>query len=95
VAKSAKPEPNPTEPRRENLPLATLVPHPDQEKYFRRYGAAEYAALKADVQKNGLRHPIEVLPGANAAGLPPHTIVVGHTRRRILQELGHTKSELP
>lgn len=83
----------PTEPRREKLGLADLVPHPDQDRYFRRYGESQYAALKNDIAKNGLRHPIEVMPPENAAGLAPHMILTGHTRWKILQELGHATTE--
>lgn len=84
----------PVEPKRENRRLTELVPHSDQAKYYRHYGEYAYAALKDDIAKNGLKHPIEVLPPGNAAGLSPDTILMGHTRKKILCELGHTTAEV-
>ena len=80
----------PTEPRLESLRLADLIPHPDQGDYFPSYGKPEREALKGDIRVNKLKHPIVVLPPGNRAGLPPHTILVGHTRRKTLLELGET-----
>ena len=85
--------PPPTTARLETLRLADLSPHPEQEKFFRNYGKYEYGALKADIKANGLLHPIMVLPPENAAGLPPYTILAGHTRRKLLLELGATTTE--
>lgn len=82
-------KPLPTAPRLETLKLAELVPHPDQQRYFRGYGDFEYAQLKADIAVNGVRMPPEVLPPANAAGLPDWTLIKGHTRCKIWGELGH------
>ncbi|QJW94604.1 ParB/RepB/Spo0J family partition protein [Frigoriglobus tundricola] len=86
-------EPQPTTARLENLRLADLRPHPDQGDYFPNYGKPEREALKADIRVNKLKHPIVVLPPGNTAGLPPYTILEGHTRREILLELGETKTE--
>ena len=83
----------PTEATLENLRLADLIPHPDQAIYFRNYPPFEYGALKADIKSKGLLHPIMVLPPKNAAGLPAHTVITGHTRRKILLELGHDTTE--
>ena len=76
------------------LRLAKLKPHPEQERYFRQYGAYEYETLKADIRDNGLKNPIEVVPADNAAGLEPYTIISGHTRCKILIELGIDKAEV-
>ena len=81
------------EPRLEELRLADLTPHPDQAIYFRNYPVFEYGALKADIESKGLLHPIMVLPPDNAAGLPANTVITGHTRRKILLELGHDTTE--
>jgi ParB-like chromosome segregation protein Spo0J len=86
-------EPAAAQPRLENVRLADMIPHPDQQKYFRRYGETEYAALKQDIRKNGLKQPIEVLPLGNAAGLSQWTILLGHTRRTILVELGYKETQ--
>lgn len=86
-------EPLPTTARLETLRLADLIPHPDQAAYFPNYGKPEREALKADIRVNKLKHPIVVLSPCNAAGLPPHTILEGHTRREILLELCETTTE--
>ena len=83
-----------TSPRLEAAALSDLVPHPDQSKYFRTYGAFEYEALKNDIAANGVTNPIAVLPPGNAAGLPSRTIIFGHTRRKILLELGHASANV-
>jgi ParB-like chromosome segregation protein Spo0J len=85
-----KSKPAPTTPHLETMLLSALMPHPDQQRFFRAYGDYEYEALKRDIQSNGLAHPIVVLPPRNAAGLPAYTILAGHTRRKILLELEHT-----
>ena len=83
-----------TEAGLESLRLADLVPHPDQVKYFGPYGENERAALQSNIEANGLRVPIEVLPPRNRAGLPALTIISGHTRCEILIGLDHVVSDV-
>ena len=81
-----------TESKLETLRLKDLVDHPEQTIYFRKYGAYEYNRLKNDIKINGVTDPPMVMPPVNAAGLDPYTILAGHTRRKILMELGHTET---
>lgn len=83
-----------TEAGLESLRLADLVPHPDQATYFGPYGENERAALQSNIEANGLRVPIEVLPPRNRAGLPALTILSGHTRCEILIGLDHVVSDV-
>ncbi len=83
-----------TEAGLESLRLADLVPHPDQATYFGPYGENERAALQSNIEANGLRVPIEVLPPRNRAGLPALTIISGHTRCEILIGLDHVVSDV-
>ena len=83
-----------TEPQRKTVRLADLTPHPDQNTYFRKTGEYEYAELKRDIAANGIRNPIEVMPAQNRAGLPKFTIVSGHTRKAILEELEFEETEV-
>lgn len=76
-------------PQLKTLPWANLVSHPDQQRYFRGYGAFKYEQLKADIAANGVKVPPEVLPPGNAALLPSWTIIKGHTRSKIWKELGN------
>ncbi len=94
VNKKRSSEPTPTTARLEALRLADLVPHPDQAKCFRKHGPFERVNLKRDIRANGVKHPPEVMPPGNAAGLRPYTTVTGHTRLEILGELGHTTAEV-
>ena len=77
----------PTGTRLETVRLADLVPHPKQAKYFPDRDDTRYAALKADIQAHGVREPVQVLPLAKRRG--KFMIVAGHTRCRVLKELGH------
>lgn len=77
------------EPQYEDWTLEDLRPHPQQAVYFTgldEYGLTE---LAADIQRNDLKEPIEVLPEDNTAGLPKGTIISGHQRRLALIKLGH------
>ena len=56
------------------IKLDKLKPHPRQAAMFGDLPDAELKALAANIKKNGLKHPIEVLPD--------HTIVTGHQRVR-------------
>jgi len=77
------------EPRR----LAALVPHPDQGKFFADLDSAALRALAADIGREGLKCPIEILP-KNAVDLPANTILCGHQRRRALLLNGVTVSQV-
>lgn len=68
--------------RREKWNLADLKPHPKQAEIFGDLPAAIFEELKQDIETNGLKHPIEVLPDG--------TILSGHQRRRVLMDLGYT-----
>lgn len=60
--------------------LSELHPHPDQNETFGNLPEHEFASLKADISRRGVRHPIEV----TSSGM----IVDGHQRVRACQELG-------
>jgi len=74
--------------------LEKLRPHPSQKKYFGSFGGFEYQTLKTDIAANGQLVPIDVMPADNAAGLDPYTIISGHTRCKILIELGFEKGRV-
>ena len=67
--------------------LSDLHPHPLQAKYFD--APANDEALRESLRE-GQDVPIEILPANNAAGLEANTIVAGHRRAHLLQELGKT-----
>lgn len=60
--------------------IRKLKPHPRQAATFPDLGEADLAALAADMQKNGLQHPVEVLPDG--------TVLGGHQRVRAAKRLG-------
>ncbi len=93
-AKAKATSPQPLTARLEERRLVDLRPHPDQEVYFRQYNPHEFELLKADIKLNGVKVPIQVLPPGNAAGFPGLPIISGHTRARILLELGHTTANV-
>jgi ParB-like chromosome segregation protein Spo0J len=74
------PCPRETETRR----LADLKDHPAQAAFFTDLDPAALAALVADIRRNGLREPLEVLPDG--------TILSGHQRRRALLKIGETEA---
>ena len=74
--------------------LAKLLPHPSQKKYFGSFGGFEFETLKTDIAAKGQLVPIDVMPTNNAAGLAPYTIISGHTRTKILKELGKEKGRV-
>ena len=63
--------------------IATLIMHPDQGLYEGTLAEADEHVLREDLRTNGQRDPIKIL--ANG------TILDGHQRVRLLQELGHTE----
>ena len=76
--------------KRETRSLDSLLPYPDQGRFFDEFPEHELETLAEDIRQNGLKHPIEVLP-ANKAGLSPNTILCGHQRLRALQFLGYAE----
>jgi hypothetical protein len=91
--KSKKPaESKASTPQLEVVLLAALVSHPDQGRFFRKYGEFEYQKLMSDIGANGLRDPIEVLPPGNAAGLKPYTISAGTPGGRSSRNSGAPRS---
>ncbi|MCE9531478.1 MAG: ParB/RepB/Spo0J family partition protein [Planctomycetes bacterium] len=63
-------------------PLAKLKDHPLQAKMFGDVNDVELDILAADIEANGLKHAIEILPDG--------TIVCGHQRVRAARKLGWT-----
>lgn len=66
--------------------LAKLQEHPRQRELFADLPDPELKQLAADMQKQGLQHPIEVLPDG--------TIVAGHQRVRAAKLLGWEKIDV-
>jgi ParB family chromosome partitioning protein len=62
------------------MKLSKLKNHARQDAVFGDVPDAELAALAADMAKNGLQHPVEVLPD--------DTIIAGHQRVRAARSLG-------
>src|SRR4051812_38496624 len=80
----------PTGPSEEDRRLDQLIEHPQQQDYFDHLSDHDLKALAADIKRNGLRQPIQIMPPDNTAGLPANTILDGHQRRRALQLNGET-----
>jgi hypothetical protein len=85
--KNAKPRGPTPEHRR----LRDLHPFPAQAQFFDDLSDHDLAELAADIKRNGLRHPIELLP-QNKAGYTPNTILSGHQRDRALRLNGETET---
>ena len=66
-----------------NKHIAGLQPHPDQQLYDGTLAEADEHALREDLRVNGQRDPIKILADG--------TIVDGHQRVRLLEELGHAE----
>jgi len=60
--------------------VAQLEPHPASERIFGHLGPDEFEDLKSDIQKRGLRHPIELDS--------KDRVVCGGERLRAIRELG-------
>src|SRR3954447_26078461 len=82
-----------TKPWREVRELSELPARPGHAGSFGDLPPRELEALAEDIRVNGLEHPIEVLP-ANAAGLPPNTVICGHQRWRALALLKETSTRV-
>ena len=81
------------EPITERRSLKSLKPFPDQHWMFDSLSDTDLAGLARDIQRNGLKTPIEVLP-RNRAGLPAGTILRGHQRLRALRLNGETEADV-
>lgn len=86
--------PGPGLPRLERRRLAELKPFPAQPDFFDDTSEYELRQLADDIQRNGLRHPIEVLPEGNKAGHPADTIIIGHRRRAALLLNGENTTDV-
>jgi ParB family chromosome partitioning protein len=64
-------------------PISRLRPHPRQTALFHDLSDPELAALAADIEANGQRTPVEVVPSGSIM-----TIISGHQRVRALRSLG-------
>jgi ParB/RepB/Spo0J family partition protein len=60
--------------------IAKLRKHPKQDENFSPVSSAEEASFLESIRKEGIRHPIEIIPPKNRAGLRPFTIIGGHRR---------------
>jgi len=63
--------------------ISKLKEHPFSKEVFEDLSREEYEAVKADIQRNGIKVPLDVLPD--------YTVLDGHQRRRIAIELGLEK----
>lgn len=73
--------------------LEDLISFPVQAKFFEDMDDFALKALADDIDRNGLKELIEVLP-ANSVGLPADTILLGHQRRRALLSLGRVEVDV-
>jgi len=65
------------------MPVGQLKSHPKQDELIGNLSDADLEALEADIKRNGLKHPLRVLPDG--------TIVEGHQRLRAVTHLGWTE----
>jgi hypothetical protein len=77
-------------PTPETRRLIDLKPFPLQADFFDDLSDHDLQRLAADIEQNGLRNPIEVIP-PNTAGFAPNTILSGHQRKRALEHNGETE----
>lgn len=66
--------------QKQQWPLSKLRAHARQATLFGDLAEAELKVLMEDMEANGLRHPVEILPDG--------TIVAGHQRVRAAESLG-------
>lgn len=74
------------EPTYETWPLAELKRHPQQNDVFTPPTEQEIARLAADIDQNGLKMPLEILPDG--------TVICGHSRLKALKVLGWTEVDV-
>lgn len=72
--------PGPFEPV--DLELDLFIPHPDQDRIFAKPSPQEIERLADDMQRNGQRHPVHILPDG--------TIICGHSRVLAARHAGLT-----
>jgi len=77
----------------EHWSLTKLKSFPAQEAMFDPLSDTDLADLAADIKRNGLKNPIEVLP-KNKACIVPGTILRGHQRLRALLLNGESKADV-
>jgi hypothetical protein len=83
----------PQQRRLETRRLADLRAFDAQGDFFADLPEHELRALADDIDRNGLRQPIEVLP-EDDAGIEPDTILSGRQRKRALEHLGGTTTRV-
>lgn len=92
LAKSAAAAPKTS--RRAARNVCDLSSYPGQGTYYSTSPPEKIRALADDLRRNGLRHPIIVLPPGNKANLPGGTIIDGHDRVAAAKLLGWTEIDV-
>jgi ParB family chromosome partitioning protein len=67
----------------EQIPIEKLKCHSKNEEYYSSLSEEKYEQIKHSIKENGIRDPLKVLPD--------YTIIAGHQRFRIAQELELTE----
>ena len=70
----------------ETRTLSSLKPHPLQAQYFKDLTPGEFTGPADDINRNGLKQLVEILPDG--------AIIQGHQRTKALKHLGHIKHEV-
>ena len=65
------------------IKINLLKPHTKNQEYFENVSGEKYQEIKQSIQANGIRDPLKVLPD--------YTVIAGHQRLRIAEELGIEK----
>ena len=73
--------------------VSDLKQFPDQDKFFPPQSEASLRALAVDIERTGVRRPIEILT-TNRAGYPDGTILKGNRRVQAVALLGWTRVEV-
>jgi len=64
------------------VPVGMLKPHPKNSEYFSDPTPEKYEEIKRSIEAGGMRDPLRVTPD--------YTVITGHVRLKIAQELGLT-----
>jgi len=64
------------------VPVGMLKPHPKNSEYFSDPSPEKYEEIKRSIEVEGIRDPLKVTPD--------YTVISGHVRLKIAQELGLT-----